>query len=298
MAGDRSPTLRRRELGRRLRDLRAGHTIQEVADALGVSPPTISRIETGARTATRRNILALCELYGVDESRRAQLLSLAREASQPGWWQRFGDIAIDYLIGLEIEAVRISSYEPCVIPWMFQLEDYARSVIRRNSPEMTDAVLEERVEARLTRQALLTKEPSPNFWSVVDESVLRRVVGGTEVMRNQLVTVRFHQLSRPAGPARQRPGLLMCRVGSLMRESAHERPLLSPRSRPTLTDAAADHDEDPGHVKFISMWASETFDGQDRVMSRAAWDLQVRWCADLTSARTETERTVLVRWSY
>jgi transcriptional regulator with XRE-family HTH domain len=186
MAGDRSPTLRRRELGRRLRDLRAGRTIQEVADALGVSAPTISRIETGARTATRRNVLALCELYGVDESRRAQLLSLAREASQPGWWQRFDDIAIDALIGLEIEAVRISSYEPCVVPWMFQLEEYARSVIRRSSPEMAEAVLEERVEARLTRQELLVKEPSPQFWSVVDESALRRVVGGAEVMRNQL----------------------------------------------------------------------------------------------------------------
>jgi transcriptional regulator with XRE-family HTH domain len=186
MAGERSPTLRRRELGRRLRDLRAGRTIQEVADALGVSPPTISRIETGARTATRRNVLALCELYGVDESRRAQLLSLAREASQPGWWQRFDDIAIDALIGLEIEAIRISSYEPCIIPWIFQLEEYSRSVIRRTSPEMAEAVLEERVEARLTRQELLTKEPSPQFWSVVDESALRRVVGGTEVMRNQL----------------------------------------------------------------------------------------------------------------
>src|SRR5690349_5061721 len=114
MAGDRSPTLRRRELGRRLRELRAGRTIQDVAKALGVSPPTISRIETGARTATRRNVLALCDLYGVDEILRANLLDLAREASESGWWHRYDDLAIDPLIGLEIEAVRISSYEPCV----------------------------------------------------------------------------------------------------------------------------------------------------------------------------------------
>jgi transcriptional regulator with XRE-family HTH domain len=189
MAVERSPTLRRRELGRRLRELRAGRTIQEVADALGVSPPTISRIETGARTATRRNVLALCELYRVDESLRAQLLVLVREASEPGWWQRYDDLAIDPLIGLEIEAVRIHSYEPCVIPWMFQTKEYARSVIRRTSPAMAETVLEERVEARLTRQDLLTRGPPPYFWSVVDESALRRVVGGSEVMRNQLSRV-------------------------------------------------------------------------------------------------------------
>jgi transcriptional regulator with XRE-family HTH domain len=166
--------------------LRAGRTIQEVADALGVSPPTISRIETGARTATRRNVLALCDLYGVDELLRAQLLVLVRQASEPGWWQRFDDLAIDPLIGLEIEAVRINSYEPCVIPWMFQTREYARSVVRGTSPGMAETVLEERVEARLTRQELLTRGPPPFFWSVVDESALRRIVGGSEVMRNQL----------------------------------------------------------------------------------------------------------------
>lgn len=186
MAVDRSPTLRRRELGRRLRDLRGGRTIQEVADALGVSPPTISRIETGARTATRRNVIALCELYGVDESLRTQLLSIAREATEQGWWHKYDDLGIDPLIGLEIEAVRISSYEPCVLPWMFQTKEYARSVIRGMSPRMTNNVLEERVEARLIRQELLTRESPPSFWSIVDESALRRRVGGVKVMRNQL----------------------------------------------------------------------------------------------------------------
>jgi transcriptional regulator with XRE-family HTH domain len=189
MAGDRSPTLRRRELGRRLRELRAGRTIQDVAEALRVSSPTISRIETGARTATRRNVLALCDLYGVDDSLRTHLLDLAREATEPGWWHRYDDLAIDPLIGLEIEAIRISSYEPCVIPWMFQTKEYARSVIRRTSPEMAELVLEGRVEARLARQELLTRDQMPYFWSVMDESALRRVVGSAEIMCNQLSRV-------------------------------------------------------------------------------------------------------------
>jgi len=143
-------------------------------------------METGARAATRRNVLALCDLYGVDDSVRTQLLNLVREASAQGWWHKYDDLAIDPLIGLEIEAIRISSYEPCVIPWMYQTAEYARSVIRGTTPRMVDNVLEERVEARLTRQKLLTRESPPRFWSVVDESVLRRRVGGVEVMRNQL----------------------------------------------------------------------------------------------------------------
>src|SRR5215475_15992132 len=120
MADDRSPTLRRQELARRLRDLRGDRKIQEVAEALGLSAATISRIETAKRSATQRNINALCDLYEVDDSLRARLLNLADEASQHAWWHDYDDLAIDRLIGLEIEAVRINSYESSVIPWMFQ----------------------------------------------------------------------------------------------------------------------------------------------------------------------------------
>jgi transcriptional regulator with XRE-family HTH domain len=186
VADDRSPTLRRRELARRLRDLRGDRTIQEVATALGVTAATISRIETAARAATRRNVIALCQLYGVDESLRTQLLELVSEASQPGWWHKYEDIAIDPLIGLEIEAVQISSYELFVVPWMFQTRDYARAVIRGSAPRIADNVLDDRVEARLTRQQILTRESPPSFWSLVDESAIRRRVGGIEIMRSQL----------------------------------------------------------------------------------------------------------------
>jgi transcriptional regulator with XRE-family HTH domain len=186
VADDRSPTLRRRELARWLRELRADRTIQDVAEALGVSAPTISRIETGARPATRRNVLALCQLYEVENPIRTQLLDLVAEASQPGWWHKYEDIAIDPLIGLEIEALRISSYEPLVIPWMFQTAEYARSVIKGTAPRIADNVLDERVEARITRQQLLSRDSPPSFWSLVDESAIRRRVGGIQVMRNQL----------------------------------------------------------------------------------------------------------------
>jgi transcriptional regulator with XRE-family HTH domain len=185
---DRSPTLRRRELASQLRDLRkqSGRTVEDVAGDLMCSPPKLSRIETGVRPASLRDVRDLCNIYGVDDSLRDRLMSLAREAKQQGWWNKYDDIAIDRLIGLEIEAAQISSYESCVIPWMFQSREYARAVIRGSLPRIADHILDERVAARLTRQEIIRRESPPHFWSLVDESALRRRVGSNQVMRDQL----------------------------------------------------------------------------------------------------------------
>jgi len=113
-------------------------------------------------------------------------MTLAREAKQQGWWNKYEDLAIDSLIGLEIEASQISSYESCVIPWMFQTTDYARAIIRGILPRIAEHVLDARVTARLTRQEIITRESPPHFWSLVDESALRRRVGGNQTMRDQL----------------------------------------------------------------------------------------------------------------
>lgn len=187
MATDRSPTVRGRELGRRLRTLRGDRTLQEVADALGVTPPTISRVETAARPATRRTLLGLFDLYEVDDSLRAQLLTLAREASQEGWWQKYDDLAINPLIGFEAEAKRISSHEGANVPWAFQTEEYARAIVKGVLPGIDSNVLNERVAARMERQELLRRQPNaPDLWSLIDESAFHRLVGGSRVMRNQL----------------------------------------------------------------------------------------------------------------
>lgn len=188
VAADRSPTLRRRELASQLRDLRkqSGRTVEDVARELLCSPPKISRIETGVRPASLRDVRDLCTIYGVDDSLRDRLMGLAREAKQQGWWNKYEDIAIDRLIGLEIEAAQVSSYESCVIPWMFQTKEYARAVIRGSLPRIDDHVLDERVAARITRQEIITRESPPHFWSLVDESSLRRRVGSNQIMRDQL----------------------------------------------------------------------------------------------------------------
>lgn len=185
---ERSPTLRRRELASRLRELRkqAGLTVEDVARELLCSPPKISRIETGTRSPTLRDVRDLCVLFHVDDAERTRLMTIAREAKQQGWWNKFDDLAIDSLIGLEIEAKRISSYESCIVPWAFQSKQYARAVIKGILPRIDDRILEERVTARMTRQELLQSGDPPYLWSLIDESALRRIVGGGGVMREQL----------------------------------------------------------------------------------------------------------------
>jgi transcriptional regulator with XRE-family HTH domain len=187
-----SPTLRRRELARRLRELRlqAGLTVEEVAHELLCSPPKISRMETGTRSASLRDVRDLCRLYQVSTAEQRRLMTLANEAKQPGWWEKFDDLAnIDTLIGLEIAAKRISSHESSIVPWIFQTEQYARAVIKGILPRIDDHVLKERVTARMTRQELLRRPEPPQLWFWIDESALRRAVGGDRVMREQLSKV-------------------------------------------------------------------------------------------------------------
>jgi transcriptional regulator with XRE-family HTH domain len=184
---ERSPTLRRRELASRLRELRkqAGLTVEDVARELLCSPPKISRIETGTRGASLRDVRDLCRLYRVSDSEQARLMTIAREAKQQGWWNKFDDLGIESLIGLETEAKRISGHDASVVPWAFQTEQYARAVIKGVLPRMDDRILDERVTARMIRQEILGSPEPPYLWSLIDESALHRAIGGNGVMREQ-----------------------------------------------------------------------------------------------------------------
>jgi len=184
---ERSPTLRRRELASRLRELRkqAGLTVDDVARELLCSPPKISRIETGTTGASLRDVRDLCRLYRVSDSEQARLMTIAREAKQQGWWNKFDDLGIESLIGLETEAKRISGHDASVVPWAFQTEQYARAVIKGVLPRMDDRILDERMTARMIRQEILRSPEPPYLWSLIDESVLHRVIGGNGVMREQ-----------------------------------------------------------------------------------------------------------------
>jgi transcriptional regulator with XRE-family HTH domain len=192
VATSQSPTVRRRELGALLRGLRkeSGLTVEEVAERLLCSAAKVSRMETGHRGATLRDVRDLCDLYGVEDSTRTRLMSLARQSKERSWWQEVDhQLPAPYstYIGLETAAVSIKEFESGIVPGLLQTEDYARSVIREALlPKLSADVVEERVEARLTRQVVLTRENPLSFWVVLDEAVLHRPVGGARVMSAQL----------------------------------------------------------------------------------------------------------------
>jgi transcriptional regulator with XRE-family HTH domain len=190
MVAKPSPTLRRRELAARLRELRtaAGMTAEEVAERMLVSPAKISRIETGVRGVSLRDVRDLCEIYGVPATDAAQLATLVRESKQPSWWQGY-DLPYGTFIGLETAASYILDYESSIVPGLLQTEDYATAVVEGILYDAPPDVVRQRVEARLKRQTLLSQEAPPQLWAVVDEAALRRVVGGPGVMRAQLETL-------------------------------------------------------------------------------------------------------------
>jgi hypothetical protein len=126
------------------------------------------------------------EIYGVGEEQRADLMQIAREARQKGWWHAYGDIPIPPAVAFEAEAFSMSIYQCLVVHALFQTKDYARAVLRAMRPQLTQEQIERRVELRMARQSVLTRDKPPALWVVLDEAVLRRLIGGPEVMRQQL----------------------------------------------------------------------------------------------------------------
>jgi transcriptional regulator with XRE-family HTH domain len=191
-----SPTLRQRELGLRLRDLRIGLglTIEEVAEQLECSATKISRLETAGRRAVPRDVRDLCQIYGVtDQTEVEELMNLARQGRQPGWWDEYSDLRLSPLIGLEQEAVAVTSFSMYYIPALLQTADYARAIIKGIARKMEPQIVDERVEARMHRQQLLEREPRLRYRALLDEAVLHRLVGGPAVMAVQLDKILKHQ---------------------------------------------------------------------------------------------------------
>ena len=184
--------MRRRELGALLRTLRTanGLTVEQVAEHLLCSPSKVSRMETGHRGATQRDVRDLCDLYGVpDGAERDRMMTLAREGKRPAWWQSY-DLPYSTYVGLEAEAVVIDDFQSSVVPGLLQTADYARAGHMGTLPRLDSEDIERRIEAKLTRQQLLTKAEPPNLNVVFDEAVLHRQVGGPSVMRAQLSQAR------------------------------------------------------------------------------------------------------------
>jgi transcriptional regulator with XRE-family HTH domain len=190
--GSGGPTVLRILLGAQLRRLREGRRIslQEAGDAIRASHSKVSRLETGRVGFKDRDIADLLTFYGVtDEQERTALRDLARRANAQGWWHDYSDILPSWFeayVGLEEAATQIRSYEIQFVPGLLQTEDYSRAVTLLGHADAPAEEIDRRVRLRTARQQLLTGPRAPHLLAVVDEAVLRRPVGGVDVMRAQL----------------------------------------------------------------------------------------------------------------
>ncbi|WP_433517408.1 helix-turn-helix domain-containing protein [Nonomuraea sp. CA-143628] len=187
-----SPTVLRILLGTQLRRLRTEKRIsrEDAGYAIRASHAKISRLELGQVSFKERDVADLLTLYGVtDEAERAPLLELARQANAPGWWHKYSDLLpgwFEVYIGLEGAASVIRTYENQFIPGLLQTPEYARAVIKLAHETTPDAEVDRRVALRTRRQERLAGGRALKLWAVIDEAVVRRALGGREVMRRQI----------------------------------------------------------------------------------------------------------------
>lgn len=182
----------RRRLAAELRRLReaAGLTCDEVGARLDCSGSKISRIETGRVSVSPRDVRDLLRLYEVPEDRRDSLIQLARESREKGWWQSYGDTVEPHLatyLGMESEASQVSQYSVARIPILLQTEEYARAVVSggRAQTGRYPGPVDRVVEMLMERQRRAAASP-PGLRLVLDETALRRQVGGPQIMREQI----------------------------------------------------------------------------------------------------------------
>jgi hypothetical protein len=157
---------------------------------LGWSRSKVYKIEAALVGTKPRDLTDLLDLYGVDEpAERDRLADQARASTEPGWWRKYRDvISAQYseYIGLETEAYQVQTYQPQLIPGLFQTEAYARALAVGAYPDEPQDRFERQVAVRLARQARLFEAKPLRVWAVINEEVLTHVVGDLNIMREQI----------------------------------------------------------------------------------------------------------------
>ena len=196
------PTVRRMQLGAKLRTLREsrGITREAAGHEIRGSESKISRMELGRVSFKERDVVDLLKLYRVtDPAEVERMLALTKEANAPGWWQPYNEQYPTWFqnyLGLEEASTLIRTYEVQFVPGLLQTEAYARAVILLGHAQSDAADLDRRVALRMARRTLLDRDNGPRLWAVLDEAVLRRPIGGHDVLRQQVA----HLLERCQHP--------------------------------------------------------------------------------------------------
>ncbi|MBQ0926273.1 helix-turn-helix transcriptional regulator [Saccharopolyspora endophytica] len=186
------PNLRRRELGRELRQLReqAGKKVADTSKYAGLTVTTINRIEGGKQVILPRNVRLLCQFYGVEAPLSDNLVRQAEESNERGWWAMYSDTMPEWFekfVGLESDADELWNYSPIVVDGLLQTPEYAQAMFGVRASAVDEQTLQRSIGLRKARQDRVNCEKNPTRLHVVlDEAALRRAVGGEEVLRNQL----------------------------------------------------------------------------------------------------------------
>jgi transcriptional regulator with XRE-family HTH domain len=184
--------VRRLQLGARLRTLRQakGVSREDAGFLIRGSESKISRMELGRVSFKERDIEDLLTMYGVeDPGEREIMLALTKEANAPSWWHTYSDEVETWFqnyLDLEQAAELIRTYEVQFVPGLLQTDAYARAVILLGHANAEAGEIDQRVDLRMARKQLLDRPEAPRLWAVVDEAVLRRPIGGYEVLREQI----------------------------------------------------------------------------------------------------------------
>lgn len=184
-------SLRRTRLAAELKRLREdrGLNLDQAAEQSDVKRTSLNRIENAIQKARPPIVRVLLEVYEVTGDQAASLLQLARDADLKGWWSEHSNaLTAQYLeyISFEAKASSIQDYEASMVPGLLQTFDYARAMATAWDASPEDA--ERQAQIRVERQQRLRDEASSlSLWAIVDESAIRRPVGGPDVMAEQLV---------------------------------------------------------------------------------------------------------------
>jgi transcriptional regulator with XRE-family HTH domain len=194
-----SPTVRRRRLAAELRRLRkeSGLTTEQVAQRLEVAQSSVSRIESGRRGIKASDLRLLLEIYGVDGEKVEELLTLARQSRQRGWWHTYGDVVPEWfqvLIGLEVEAEERRSYDVELIPGLLQTADYFRAYLATLPTSFGSDDIDRKIAFRMARQERMLQDDARKLSFVLNEASLRRVVAAN--MGPQAQFARLTELSQ------------------------------------------------------------------------------------------------------
>ena len=192
------PTVVRRQLGRRLRQLRdvSGMSVDQVVAErhLGISRAKLFKLEAGKHAVKPQDIAVLCARYGVSAKVTSTLQALALATQDASWWHVYGEDAVpewfSLFMDLEPVATMIRQYEAEYVPGLLQTRDYAWAIYRAAQPDAEDAEIERRVTIRMERQKIFNRARPPQLHTVLNEAVLLRTIGDSEVMAAQLAALR------------------------------------------------------------------------------------------------------------